>query len=100
MSNPGSLLPRVMSPGGSLPFGCTDMGQTTGAYSNAYSTYTYSPYPDSYTAAAVAAAKARPSPYSRNMDYGAYPSSAPGGAPHRMNGLYPRSSLGYGYEAR
>lgn len=99
-----TLLPRVVSPAslttGHLggPFTCTDVGQTQ-TYSNAYSSYTYSPYSaDSYAAAAVAAAKARPTPYSRNMEYGGYGPTP--GSGHRMNGLYPRPNLGYGYEAR
>ncbi len=88
------MVPTVISPTlpGALhpPTFTTDQQQTPATYSNAYSTYTYNPYAaDSY----MNAAKSRSTPYSRNMEYAAYHP--------RMNGLYPRSNLGYpGYEAR
>lgn len=88
-----TMMPRVLSPTmtGSLPLPLTCATdaqlQATTTYTNSYSAY--SPYAtDSY----MSAAKQRPTPYSRNMDYPTYHP--------RVNGIYPRSNLGYGYEAR
>ena len=87
-----TMMPRVLSPSIPptlpVPLTCaTDQHQSTTTYANSYSSY--NPYT---TESYMNVAKQRPAPYSRNMDYPTYHP--------RMNGLYPRSNLGYGYEAR